>query len=548
MSKKRVLVVSESHSLASGFGTYAKGVLPRLAKTDKYELAEFASYGKYDNVENSDWLYFGNMPENEQQEQMYNANPANHFGLYRFDKVLLNFKPDIVLSYRDPWMDSYISASPLRDYFHWVWMPTVDSSPQKREWLEVFKTCDALFAYSEFGEKTLLEESKGTLNVVGCASPALDANLYKPVVSKHDHRIKFGLPPDINIVGTVMRNQSRKLFLELMKSFRTFLDNAPKELGDKTFLYLHTSYPEKVGWDIAEGIMDNGLEHNVLVTYVCRHCNNFFVSNFQDAITRCKKCNNNGAIMPNVQLGLSIPDLIQIYNLFDLYVQYAICEGFGMPQVEAAACGVPVASTDYSAMSDVVRFANGYPIRVQKMFREMATGAERAYPDNDHLAEIILSHLSLSESERARKGFEARKGVMTRYDWDDTAKQWANYIDSYTPTGKQGGWDTAPLVQMSIPEHPPNLDSIEDLVRWSFAEVLQEPHNAFSYEADNHILNLQFGANIGHGQLNSFNPEQFWQMIKHRAHSRLVAERIRCGLEQMPDEFFIQQAYQRRKQ
>ena len=48
MSKKRVLLMSECHQMASGFGTYAKQLLPRLARTGKYELAEFAAYGHPD--------------------------------------------------------------------------------------------------------------------------------------------------------------------------------------------------------------------------------------------------------------------------------------------------------------------------------------------------------------------------------------------------------------------------------------------------------------------------------------------------------------------
>ena len=71
--------------------------------------------------------------------------------------------------------------------------------------------------------------------------------------------------------------------------------------------------------------------------------------------------------MPNVGQGLSIPDLIKVYNLFDLYVQYAICEGFGMPQVEAAGCGVPIAAVNYSAMADVLKFTKGYPIDVKNV-------------------------------------------------------------------------------------------------------------------------------------------------------------------------------------
>ena len=164
-NKRRVLFVTESHKLASGFGTYAKQVLPRLHATNKYELAEFASYGRYDQSKEVPWAFFGNVPDSPDQDDTYNQSPVNHFGYWRFDKTVLSFKPDIVLTYRDPWMDDWIADSPMRPYFHWVWMPTVDSAPQKREWLETFASCDALFAYSEFGARTLLEESKNKLNV-----------------------------------------------------------------------------------------------------------------------------------------------------------------------------------------------------------------------------------------------------------------------------------------------------------------------------------------------------------------------------------------------
>ena len=60
MNKKRVLLVSESHHLASGFGTYAKEVLTRLWSTGKYEIAEFASYGNDEVGERVPWRYYSN--------------------------------------------------------------------------------------------------------------------------------------------------------------------------------------------------------------------------------------------------------------------------------------------------------------------------------------------------------------------------------------------------------------------------------------------------------------------------------------------------------
>ena len=212
MGKKRVLVVSEAHYLHSGFGTYGNELLKRLAKTDKYELAEFASYGKYSSVNNLDWLFYANMPEDDEKAEGYDPNGAAQFGAWRFDRVCLDFKPDIVLSYRDPWMDTFIKSAPVRPYFHWVWMPTVDSEPQKQEWVHTFAETDALFVYSEFGQRVLEKQATKGINIVGCASPGIDPNIYKPVLNKKAHKESFGLDPDCFIVGTVMRNQKRKLF------------------------------------------------------------------------------------------------------------------------------------------------------------------------------------------------------------------------------------------------------------------------------------------------------------------------------------------------
>jgi hypothetical protein len=160
MNKKRVLFVSESHHLASGFGTYAKEILTRLWDTGKYELAEFAGYGDLEKCNNVPWRYYSNMPSNDQEKQIYDSNPNNAFGLWRFNHVVLDFKPDIVLTYRDPWMDMWINESPLRKYFKWIWMPTVDSYPQKRKWLDVFEQCDGILAYSEYGIRSLERQRK----------------------------------------------------------------------------------------------------------------------------------------------------------------------------------------------------------------------------------------------------------------------------------------------------------------------------------------------------------------------------------------------------
>ena len=96
-----------------------------------------------------------------------------------------------------------------------------------------------------------------------------------------------------------------------------------------------------------------------------------------------------GATLSNVKNGASYEDLSNIINLFDLYVQYANCEGFGLPQVEAAACGIPVVSTDYSAMESVIRKLEGFPVKPKDLYKELETGCLRAVQDNALAADIF---------------------------------------------------------------------------------------------------------------------------------------------------------------
>ena len=540
MSKKKVLVVAENHTLASGFGTYAKNLLERLYASDKYEVAEFGIYCNSSLGKQVPWKFYPNAPDEDDSQEhkdMYNSNPNNQFGAWRFDKVLLDFKPDIVLTYRDPWMDMYVSKSPLLPYFHWVWMPTVDSDPQKQSWIEGFAKTDAILCYSEFGVKTLEKDAGHLLNVVGCASPGIDPKIYKPY-DKKQIRQELGLDPNINIVGTVMRNQKRKLFPELIKAFSKFLKVAPPEIKDNTYLLLHTSYPEKQGWNLGYHISEEHVGGKVLATYICKNCRKYKIDFFRDSLNYCENCKAISSVMPSVAMGLEVPDLVKIYNSMDLYVQYAICEGFGMPQVEATACGVPIAASNYSAMEDVLQWTKGYPIKIQKMYRELETNAERVFPDNDHLVEIMINHLMLSPEEKAKKSAEVRQATIERYDWDDCAKVWMDYIDTYKPHGLQGHWNAPPNINEVPQSIPPNLDN-NQFVEWLFTAVLRQPESSYGYEATKLVRDLNIGAIVDHGIVEPINRENIFQQFKSRAENQLVVEKLRVGQLSLVEDKFI---------
>lgn len=144
---------------------------------------------------------------------------------------------------------------------------------------------------------------------------------------------------------------------------------------------------------------------------------------------------------PSVTEGVSSDVLSSIYNIFDLYVQYSICEGFGMPQVEAGACGVPIATVDYSAMCDIVKKLKAYPIKVKTMFKELETKALRAYPDNDDLSNYIIDFISKPAPTREKLRHEIQQLTHEQYNWDLIAQKWEKYLDSLDQKGYRAKWD-----------------------------------------------------------------------------------------------------------
>ena len=62
------------------------------------------------------------------------------------------------------------------------------------------------------------------------------------------------------------------------------------------------------------------------------------------------------ALQENVHFAGFIPrqDLPMVYNLADLFVYPSVYEGFGLPVLEAMACGTPVVTSNVSAMPEIV--------------------------------------------------------------------------------------------------------------------------------------------------------------------------------------------------
>lgn len=535
--KKRILFVGEASNLSTGFATYYRELLPRLVATGKYEIAELGSYARQDDPKVHEfiqgrWKFYGVLPSNQEEANLFNqpsphprakGQNTNQFGEYKFNHVIADFKPDIVIDIRDWWMLEFQERSVFRPWYKWVVMPTVDAEPQAEEWIKTYENAEMVLAYSDYGIHVLRRQSaqlpggRRKMRVFPKAMrPGVDVETFKPM-DKGEVREHWNLSKDNPVIGTVMRNQSRKLYPDLIDGFSQMkIKYKGDPQVDKAVLLIHSSWPDNAhSYDYPRHIMRletyEWMEHHqkdirgsILQSMFCHECSepsvtfamNLWGKPLQEGRIKlpCPHCGKVEASPPNTAMGFSREDLAKLYNLFDLYVQCSICEGDGMPIQEAKACGVPTLVTDYTAMREKGRFPDyshfeelgiteesytcpngGDVIDVGRYYYEPETHCKRAHPDIEDMADKMSGMISNTIKLKSL-GKEARKCVEDNYDWNVMWKQWEYVLDNIAIKDRSETWDS-PIEDyaVEIPTTIPAGLSDEEYVNWLYIEVLKYP-------------------------------------------------------------------------
>jgi glycosyltransferase involved in cell wall biosynthesis len=416
----------------------ANDLLRIMHDSGKYEVAELASYidDKDPRIGSVPWKVYPVIPTDPAELERYQANyQTAQFGSLRFDRAVLDFKPDVVFSYRDFWHDEWICKAGSRHLFNYVWSTCVDSEPPRSEWIGVFSTVDVISSYTDWGLSVIKEYSGKRTNIANVNTmPGVDQEVFKPMPKEKARQI-LGIKDDVNLVLTVMRNQPRKLFPDLMYAFGKALDSwkaiGRGDLADNTYLYLHTSYPD-VGFDIGKDIIKYKLGSKVLMTYCCNQCGNYFASFFNGEVCSCNKCKQYTAHPPNTALGLTREQLATVYNTSDLYVQLSVAGALEIPLIEAKACGVPTIATDYAAMHELNSFGGSYgsvKVAAWREESERETGKIRARPYPNDCADKICSFFLETPSFKANLAAEALNTARLKHTNKETYNKWDSIFD-----------------------------------------------------------------------------------------------------------------------
>jgi hypothetical protein len=117
--------------------------------------------------------------------------------------------------------------------------------------------------------------------------------------------------------------------------------------------------------------------------------------------------------------------LVDLYRNCDAFVLPTKGEGWGLPVVEAMACGLPVIVTNHSAPADYLDHSIAYLIRVASMvpaydpiwYPHRNAYGEWAQPDVEHL-QALMRHVFEHREEAKATGARAREAVCARLTWD----------------------------------------------------------------------------------------------------------------------------------
>lgn len=201
------------------------------------------------------------------------------------------------------------------------WVP-VDHDPVPPNVEKFFAQSGAQpIAMSKFGQEAFAARDIDALYV----PHGVDTEVFHPQGGRDRVRQAMGFPKDAFVVGMVANNKGttppRKAFPQAFEAVGRLAEER-----DDVFLYVHA---EK--WGVYQGINLPLLAEKVGLS--------------EDRI--------RWAPQLDLQIGIPTEAMPPLYEAFDVLLNPSYGEGFGIPIVEAQACGTPVIVSDWSAMTEL---------------------------------------------------------------------------------------------------------------------------------------------------------------------------------------------------
>jgi glycosyltransferase involved in cell wall biosynthesis len=313
--KGTVSLYSNSPDQPTGYGQQARYLVDRL-KRHGFDVAAISNYGLEGIKRELDTPY-GKIPHFARGMDLYSNDtaPVDHktFAAGRNQK-------DVMITLYDVW----VLTSKLFDTFpilSWVPLDHVTLPPRVETFLR--KENVTPVAMAPHGVRQM--EEKG----IACryAPHGIDTKIFKPTFEIEGQSVEEHMgTKDRYVVGMVAANKSsglvhRKSFSENLLAFSIFKKKHPDAM-----LYLHTDpMANGIGWNLLSLLQSLGIE-------------------------------KEDVAFPHSQsykYGIKQETLAGYYTGMDVMLATSYGEGFGIPSVEAQACGTRIIGSNWAATADL---------------------------------------------------------------------------------------------------------------------------------------------------------------------------------------------------
>lgn len=395
--KKKVLVIGDSPTVNTGFGTVVNNLFTRLYKNEKYDI-------EWDVV----FLginYYGDPHEMQKQFTIYPPvlyGKEDVYGLARIRHVMAKENPDVIFILNDIWLTAeyVLEIRKFNQLIPVVIYTPIDSDNIKPEYTKPLENeVAALVTYTEYG-RSQIEDSgyEGRVDVIG---HGVDRTKFKPIPQElAREKVLKGLPlKDPFIVLYVARNNPRKRIDLWIYTIKKWLDKYPH---DNVYMHYHGATRD-IGIDVEQYAHKVGLGERLILT----------------------------ARNINPSVGIPVETLNYLYSCADLYFHACAVAGFELPVAEAMQCKIPILVPDYSALSEWPRGAVHYVnIRPEPWLNPGGVNTIHRFLDVDHAVEQLEMLYQDDEyrKELAERGFNRIQ--EDRFSWDVITDQFNEVLSN----------------------------------------------------------------------------------------------------------------------
>lgn len=375
MSKKlRIMLNSNAPWATSGYSNQVAEFLPYWVAAG-YQVAMIDFYGL-----DGGKIMIDGVLHYPKMNHLYGSDAMVHHAK--------DFKADVVFAFQDQWV---LHPDDLKNTTRYIPIVPIDHDPAPPPVLEKLQLAYRIVTYSKFGHKELQRQGLHSTYI----PHTVNTEIFKPM-DKAERKRAAGIPEDVFICGMVGANKDnppRKAFQQVMDAFKEFC-----KIEQKAMLYIHTNPDFPGGFPIKQYANFIGISDRLI-----------YPDPYQMSLNMDKNA------------------MAHIYNTFDVLLMPSVSEGFGVPAIEAQACGIPVIVNNWTSMPElVINKKTGYV-------------CEHNDPTYSHLGSYVATPSAKSiynclvdvrKADRDKMAKAAREHVVKEYDTKTICeKLWIPYLE-----------------------------------------------------------------------------------------------------------------------